>query len=59
MPTGVEARSDLILSVHQERVGDAELLTERTDGGSGLPDAYADDRKPLGTELPVECLLGG
>lgn len=59
MAPGVEARGDLILPVQQERIGDAELLTERTDGGSGLPDAYADDRKPLGTEPPVEQLLGG
>lgn len=59
MAPGVEARGDLILLVHQERIGDTKLLTEPAYGGSGLPDAYADDRKPLGTEPPVEQLLGG
>ncbi len=59
MAPGVEAWGDLILPVQEERIGDTKLLTEPAYGGSGLPDAYADDRKPLGTELPVEQLLGG
>ena len=59
MPPGVETRRDLVFSVNQERVGDAELLTECTDGRGGLSDADPYDGKALGTELPVERLLGG
>jgi len=40
MPPGVETRRDLVFSVNQERVGDAEFLAECADGGSRLADAH-------------------
>jgi hypothetical protein len=59
MPPGVVAGGDLISCVQKEWMGNAELLPELTHGGGGLPDAHPHDRKALGTELPVERLLGG
>lgn len=59
MPPGVVAGGDLVSCVQKEWMGNAELLTECTDGGGGLPNAHPHDRKALGTEFPVECFLGG
>lgn len=59
MTTRVEPRGHLIFSIHEEWIRNAKFLSERTDGGSGLADAYAYDRKPLGTELPMQRFLGG